>query len=228
MSRTQVDRLGDRLKHDQVEADLRLLDQYRRSFREAHDTVVSTIVQQLALEPTSRPAKSNAAIIDKLHRESIRMSQMQDIAGCRLVVSDIVQQDRVVAAVCACFEGAEVIDRRKRPSHGYRAAHVVVRPSGKIIEIQIRSRLQHLWAELSEKFADVFGSSLKYGGGDAELRAILLTLSHMVAREEEAEGLWLSCGDDGEGVNERRRAIVRLLKDMAFFVVRSQRNGETR
>ena len=39
MSKTQIDRLGDRLrKGDISEADLRLLDTYRRSFSEAYES----------------------------------------------------------------------------------------------------------------------------------------------------------------------------------------------
>jgi putative GTP pyrophosphokinase len=184
-SRTQIDRLGDRLKHGHVDAaDLRLLDEYRRSFSGAHDVVVHTIRQQFALEPTGRRAKSTAAIIDKLRRESIRLSQIQDIAGCRLIVSDVPEQNRVVASLQTLFDEVDVVDRRDRPSHGYRAVHVIVGVNGKTVEVQVRSQLQHLWAELSEKLADVSDPELKYGGGDPRLRRLLSDLSRMV---EEAE-----------------------------------------
>lgn len=97
LSKTQVDRLGDRLrKGDITEDDLRLLDRYRRSFSEAYDSVVHAVRKELALEPIGRPAKSTTSISDKLRRESIRLSQIQDIAGCRLIVADIATQDSVV------------------------------------------------------------------------------------------------------------------------------------
>lgn len=51
------------------EADLRMLDEYRRSFGEAYEKVVGTIREQLNLEPTGRPAKSTSSLIEKLHRE---------------------------------------------------------------------------------------------------------------------------------------------------------------
>jgi hypothetical protein len=82
VSKTQIDRLGDRLRKGNIsEADLRLLDQYRRSFTEAYEVVVGTIRKKLALEPTGRPAKSTTSISEKLRRESIRLTQIQDIAG---------------------------------------------------------------------------------------------------------------------------------------------------
>jgi ppGpp synthetase/RelA/SpoT-type nucleotidyltranferase len=37
-----------------------------------------------------------------------------------------------------------VIDRREKPSHGYRAVHVIVECGGRMVEIQVRTELQHL------------------------------------------------------------------------------------
>jgi (p)ppGpp synthase/HD superfamily hydrolase len=88
-SKSKIDQLGDRLRKGAIdEDDLRLLDAYRRSFAESYEFVVDKIRQDLRLVPTGRPAKSTSSIIDKLDRESIRLSQIQDIAGCRIVVSD--------------------------------------------------------------------------------------------------------------------------------------------
>jgi putative GTP pyrophosphokinase len=87
LSKSQINRLGDRLRtHDLNEADLRLLDSYRRSFTEVYEDVVGRIRDQLSLEPTGRPAKSTTSIIEKLRREKTRLSRMQDIAGCRVIV----------------------------------------------------------------------------------------------------------------------------------------------
>ena len=54
---------------------------------------------------------------------------MQDIAGCRLVVRDEVQQDGVVQSLQHLFPDAAVVYRRQRPSYGYRAVHLIVRQS---------------------------------------------------------------------------------------------------
>ncbi|MGH2397968.1 MAG: hypothetical protein ACRD1T_10185 [Acidimicrobiia bacterium] len=188
LSNTQIDRLGDRLREASLtESDLRLLDDYRRSFGEAYETVVRTIRKGLQLEPSGRPAKSTGALIEKLRRESIRLSQVQDITGCRVVVADVAEQERVVASLRGVFPGASVIDRRADPSHGYRAVHVIVRISGKLVEIQVRTSLQHLWAELSEKLSDLFDPNIKYGGGDDEPRRVLADTSENVAGVEKLE-----------------------------------------
>src|SRR6266568_4217299 len=103
ISKTQIDRLGERLKVGvHTESDLRLLDEYRRSFGEAYEAVVRAIVQR-GQSPTGRLAKSTLSIVEKLRRESIRLSQIQDIAGCRVIVADILEQDRVIAALGALF-----------------------------------------------------------------------------------------------------------------------------
>lgn len=188
MSKTQIDRLGDRLKKGNIsEEDLRLLDQYRLSFSEAYKAVVGTIRKELSLEPTGRPAKSTTSISDKLRRESIRLTQIQDIAGGRLIVPNIFNQESVVQSLENLFENIIIVDRRKQPSHGYRAVHVIVNHLGKAIEIQVRTSLQHLWAELSEKFSDVVNPAIKYGGGDESIQTTLKTLSSLVAFTESLE-----------------------------------------
>lgn len=41
ISKTQIDRLGDRLRQGNItEADLRLLDEYRRTFTDAYEVVI--------------------------------------------------------------------------------------------------------------------------------------------------------------------------------------------
>ncbi|MDQ3745163.1 MAG: hypothetical protein M3444_12340 [Acidobacteriota bacterium] len=188
VSKTQVDRLGERLKRGNItEEDLRLLDQYRRSFAEAYETVVGVVRDKLRLEPTGRPAKSTTSIADKLKRESIRLTQIQDIAGCRIIVADIAEQESVVHSLTDLFQQATVIDRREKPSHGYRAVHVVVNQGGRLIEIQVRTSLQHIWAELSEKLSDIIDPSIKYGGGGEEVQQILQDDSNLISLEEQLE-----------------------------------------
>ncbi len=190
VSNTQIDRLGDRLNGGHhTERDLRLLEDYRRSFGEAYEAVVRTISQRGTL-PTGRPAKSTASIAEKLRRESIRLSQMQDIAGCRVVVVNVLKQEQFVASLKTDFPGASVIDRRDNPSYGYRAVHIIAEISGKPIEIQVRSSLQHLWAEVSEKSSDVVDPTIKYGGGADSWRNFLTKSSESAAAYEKFEKRW--------------------------------------
>jgi len=188
VSKTQLDLLGDRLRAGATtDSDLRLLDTFRRTFVPPYEHVILTVKNVLAVDVTGRPAKSTTSIIEKLKRESIRLTQIQDIAGCRFVVSDVLAQDKAVAQLVGALTSTTVVDRRDRPSHGYRAVHVVAMIEDKPIEIQIRTTLQHLWAEFSEKSADIFDPSIKYGKGPAEVLSVLTDLSSMLADVEADE-----------------------------------------
>lgn len=194
LSKTQIDKLGDRLrKGDITEADLRMLDEYRLLFSDAYEYVVETIRNRLGVEPTGRPAKSTGAIREKLKRETIRLSQIQDIAGCRLVVEGIVEQEQLVDDLRSVFDDATLVDRREQPSHGYRAVHMVVVRDNKVVEIQVRTALQHLWAEWSEKLSDIVDPGIKYGVGNENLLQLLFRGSRLVAS---AESLEIRVADD--------------------------------
>jgi len=178
-----------------------LLDDYRRSFGDAYEAVVRTIRQRGEF-PTGRLAKSTVSIVEKLRRESIRLSQMQDIAGCRVVVGNVVDQEQFVASLTTDFPESSVMDRRDNPSYGYRAVHIIAEISGKAIEIQVRTSLQHLWAEVSEKSSDVLDSTIKHGGGPGWWRDSLTKISEWVAAYEKLEETLLTA------YNELEKALL--------------------
>lgn len=188
VSRTQIDRLGERFRKGEVTAEaLTLLDSYRRSFAEAYEEVIGIVRAEVELEPTGRPAKSTTSIIEKLRRESIRLSQVQDIAGCRLVVPSVLLQEGATDRLRNLFAKSSVVDRRLKPSHGYRAVHLIANVQSKPVEIQIRTPWQHRWAELSERLSDAFDPAIKYGGGDPSLVSGLAELSAWIVRIESLE-----------------------------------------
>lgn len=183
MKNSEVDRLGERLRQAITAQDLTLLDSYRRGFRAAYDAVVDRIRTELGLQASGRPAKSTSAIVDKLRRGTMRLTQMQDIAGCRIVVADIPAQGQLIATLERMFD-ATLIDRRTMSSYGYRAVHVIARSVELPVEIQLRTDLQHVWAEVSEKLADAHGIDTKYGGGPAQIRSTLDDFSALIASFE--------------------------------------------
>ena len=184
---SQLNKLGERLrKAEASDNDLRALDTFRLSFTSAYDRVFHEL-SKLRLNPGGRPAKSTSSIIAKLNRERGRLSKMQDIAGCRIEVENLVEQDRVVAELVAKFPNAVVHDRRIKPSHGYRAVHLVVDSGGFLVEIQIRTPLQHGWASAIEKLADTIDPDIKYGGGPEEIRKTFSLMSQNVGLIEALE-----------------------------------------
>ena len=59
LSKTQVDRLGDRLRKGIVaEEDIQQLDAYRRSFAESYDEIVAVVRDATQLEPTNGQPKA--------------------------------------------------------------------------------------------------------------------------------------------------------------------------
>jgi putative GTP pyrophosphokinase len=240
-TKNQVDRLGDRLRKGDISGDdLRLLDSYRRSFSDAYENVVGQIRDRLELEPTGRPAKSTTSIIDKLQRESVRLSQVQDIGGCRLTVADITTQDEVVAQIETLFDKVSIVDRRDHPSHGYRAVHMIVDCFGKLIEIQIRTALQHRWAEVSEKISDVVDAAIKYGEGDPKVLSFLTVASDEIMVVESLESELhrvLAIADQTEELSEstdekiaearellrvRRKRVVKLVNLIGDIIPRGK------
>ena len=188
LGKSQIDRLGERLKAGpRTQQDLESLDEFRRSFAPAYDSVVFTLASELGVQPSGRAAKTTDSIVAKLVRSNSKLSRIQDIAGCRLLVGDVAEQERIVTRATLLFPKNRVIDRRVVPSHGYRAVHVIVAVDDRVVEIQVRTLLQHDWAQFSEKLADAFGPEIKYGGGGLEVRQQLSILSEAVANLESLE-----------------------------------------
>jgi putative GTP pyrophosphokinase len=187
-TKSRIDQLGHELKQEKISPfDILFLYEYRKSFGEAYNFVIDNIRDYIKINPTGRPAKSTGSIIDKLKRETIRLSQIQDIAGCRIVVTDIDMQEKTVNSLQNLFSKSKIIDRRNNPSHGYRAVHIIPVIYDKPVEIQVRTKLQHLWAELSEKYSDIYDPSVKYGGGPFDVQEILKSATHLISECENIE-----------------------------------------
>ena len=68
---------------------------------------------------------------------------------------------------------------RQGQKGGYRAVHLIVLTnSGRFAEIQIRTEVQHAWANLSEQLAYSIDRLIKAGSGPPDVRRRLLVLSH--------------------------------------------------
>jgi hypothetical protein len=183
---SQVNRLGERLRKGlTTPGDLQALAAYQRSFEPALATAMARVRLVTARDLASRPEKSVRSIVRKLRREKTRLSKMQDLAGFRVVVNDIKEQDDLVARILATPGDWTVSDRRVEPVHGYRAVHLVFRENRWLVEVQVRTNLQHLWANISEALdREAVGDEVKYGQGPPEVIRPLGLLSITIARVE--------------------------------------------
>ena len=170
LSKSQIDRLGERLVSDEkpADADLELLRQLLLVRSDQLDRVEARVRERLGIVPTSR-VKNTETILEKLRRSGgSGLKSIQDLAGMRIVGAfDRRGQDDLVERLVALFTDSDrapkVVDRRDEPMHGYRAVHVIVFPEGAPIEIQVRTEWQHEWAEFFEKLADTVGRGIRYG-----------------------------------------------------------------
>lgn len=165
VTNSQIDQLGTRLRRGDpvTEDDFVRLQDLRSEYDAPMGEVERILRDELGLKATSR-LKTTNTIIDKLARQTTRLSKMQDIAGLR-IVSDmtLTGQDELVKALQERFPNAEVVDRRLHPSHGYRAVHVIPEVDGFPVEIQVRTSTQDAWAQGFEKLSDQIGRGIRYG-----------------------------------------------------------------
>lgn len=166
-----MEALGKRLvkRSPPASEDLKSLQELLLSIDESLAIAADLVCDRLGYESTSR-IKTVGTILDKLRRQggSI-LKSMQDMAGMRIVSDcDRHGQDRIVGKLIQLFAefgspSPKLVDRRTHPSHGYRAVHVIVYVDGAPVEIQVRTKLQHEWADLFEKLADRVGRGIRYG-----------------------------------------------------------------
>jgi ppGpp synthetase/RelA/SpoT-type nucleotidyltranferase len=176
-----IDRLGERLRSaDGVASeDLEMLQRLRREYDEALVQARTTIVDAVpSLSPTSR-LKTVQTLVGKLQREEkMALSRVQDIAGLRVVRKmSLAEQDDLTSTIVSAFPDAKVVDRRAKPSFGYRAVHVVVKVDGRPVEIQLRTHLQDRWAQIVERMADHWGRNIRYGAEPDEPTSLVARYS---------------------------------------------------
>ena len=175
-SREQINKLGKRLaSSDPVsDDDLRALEELTACHLTALELArprVDDLAADLGTAPlhiTHRP-KTTQTIIEKLRREhAMQLARVQDLASIRIVGAlRFDEQDLISGEIARRFPAdpreARIIDRRAEPSHGYRAVHVIISLDGITIEVQVRTFLQHVWADLMERLADRLGRQIRYG-----------------------------------------------------------------
>lgn len=121
--------------------------------------------------------KRKPQIIRKLNRLSVRLTQLQDIGGCRIIVPKDKDVDQIYAFLEdkakteAGFNIERITDYREkgRDDTGYRSLHVIMVREKLNLELQIRSRIQHYWAESIERTSVIYGHHLKEKEGAPEV-----------------------------------------------------------
>jgi ppGpp synthetase/RelA/SpoT-type nucleotidyltranferase len=142
---------------------------YRRVLADAHEQVERLCADLPYAQPTVPRVKTLRTTLWKLRRlPQVRsLAHIRDLAGMRVIVHGTrSDQDELVGRLADLFRAErppKLIDRRADPRTGYRAVHLEIRRGGILIEIQVRTALQHRWAESFERTADQVGRGIRYG-----------------------------------------------------------------
>jgi putative GTP pyrophosphokinase len=151
-------------------------------------SMVRTVRRNDAIRPGQR-FKRLDRILDKLRRyPRMRLSQMEDIGGCRVVLPTLGEVYSVLNRVRRNWPEASIKNYIAEPKDdGYRAIHVVKRRGGRLVEVQLRTTRQHDWAEVIEVYSPTLGFNLKDGEGPDDLREYFKLAAERLAREDREE-----------------------------------------
>ncbi|WP_321404380.1 RelA/SpoT domain-containing protein [Maridesulfovibrio sp.] len=187
ISKTKIDKSGLALSKDvyKDEVDYIALEDIFDEYRKRHLgplTEISMDLQRWLADYEcefyiAQRLKRKPQIISKLQRLHVRLTQLQDIGGARIVVEDNDQVEKIYSYLRDELRKQDKISvirvkdyrEKGRDTTGYRALHVILSLDGVFIELQIRSRIQHYWSELIERTSVVYGFTLKEQKGDPEV-----------------------------------------------------------
>jgi len=188
--------------HPVVEAAALMIFQFRPTFQAPLNKVAQGVRQFARSETGDRRSetgdrhtrvgqrlKREIMMIDKLARQgSLRLSEMQDVGGCRAILADKEQIDGVVKRVRRNWDVRGFKDYVVEPTgQGYRAVHVVVMRDHHLVEIQLRTPSQHQWALFVERLSHRHRVDLKSGLGPPGLLRYLERLAELRALTEIGE-----------------------------------------
>ncbi len=152
----------------------------------------------------SQRLKRVPSILKKLKRKydgkkaTMKLTQMQDIAGCRVVMSNV----RLVRQLYEEQYSNGFLKHKKvnekdyityPKEDGYRSIHLVYKYysdkgrqmyNGLLVEVQIRSKLQHIWATAVETAGFFTGQAIKSNEGEEEWKEFFKLVSSAFARLE--------------------------------------------
>lgn len=138
------------------------------------------------------------SIIDKLRRNpDMNLYRMQDLGGCRVIVNAV---DQVYEAI-EKYKNSRIrhilkreYDYIKNPKNsGYRSYHMVYQfhsdkkdtyNKNMLIEIQFRTKLQHIWATAVEMMGIYTKSQLKASIGNKDILRFFVLVSSVFAKIE--------------------------------------------
>lgn len=206
-SKKQTNKAGDILRKDSTGEEVNNALEILSSWRAAHSHPMHVFKNRL--ERVSTKLDSNAlcaqrlkrvpSIIKKLNRYTIRLTQIQDIAGCRAIMPNVklakkLYEENYIKSDLK-HELISTSDYILKPKKdGYRGIHLVYKYNsdkagkqdynGLLVEIQIRSKIQHIWATAVETASFFIGQALKLDEGEDDWKEFFRLMSSAFAKIE--------------------------------------------
>jgi putative GTP pyrophosphokinase len=204
ITRSQIKNIGKRLRGAPVDEklsnnDLVMLEEWR--FHHGSSLkYFAGLLRELALAgqiddskiTITQRLKRIHSIILKLQRfPEMQLSMMDDIAGARIVLPDLDKVLKLTDDLKDRKSKHKIIKLNNYISHpkddGYRSIHLIYRVEkipDILIEIQLRTHLQHVWATGVEVFGTLMETSFKNGQGSNDWKEFFKLLSSRFAIEE--------------------------------------------
>jgi ppGpp synthetase/RelA/SpoT-type nucleotidyltranferase len=195
VSKSKIDQIGEALKQDMnlENKDLDNLLLWRNSFSSTLDYYHSKLkakINQVDTVTLSRRLKRIESIQIKLKRfRTMRLSTLQDIAGLRVVLKDetsLLKAFTKLRGLPNKHKLKRLDDYHNNPKEdGYRGIHLVYQnENSAMIEIQLRTELEHIWATAVEIYGELQETSFKTGSGTSEWKEFFVLLSSYFAIKE--------------------------------------------
>jgi hypothetical protein len=161
--------------------------------------------------------KRITSIRDKLSRfPTMTLSQMQDIGGCRAILSSVSSVHRL----CDLYDKSSIKHKlhhiddyitNPRVS-GYRGVHMIYRYysdkkptyNSLLIEMQLRSKFQHAWATAVETVGAFVGQALKASHGHEDWLRFFALMGTVIALREKSQPVPGTPTDSGTLLGELR------------------------
>jgi len=235
INKAQLDRAGvaltsSNISSDEYEAALSLVNDWRSLHKKPLNTFQIGLKKKAAeIDARYIPAqrlKKMKSIKEKLLRFSdMKLSRMQDIGGCRIVLSNVGQVYDLRDAYCKSRIKHTLTNEKdyiaQPKEDGYRSLHLVFRYASKTpelnglkVEVQLRTRLQHIWATAVETASLLSDTPLKAGVGKKDWLRFFALASSCFALQEKCAPV----PNTPERMDEIRRELKALDKKNDFLI----------
>ena len=199
---------------------LRIIDNWRAAHAFPMNTFAINLKHQVSSIKSAivvQRLKRLDTIIEKLNRyPTMELFRMQDLGGCRVIVPSIEDVYKVKSALRKSRIRHEIHNEKDyiaipKPDTGYRGIHIIYKYKsdrnpiydGLQVEIQIRTRLQHLWATAVETVGIFTQNGLKFNQGSEKWLRFFKLASALFSLEENSAIV--------EGVPTSRIALIKEL-----------------